>query len=228
MPHLPSRFPLLLLAVLLALPASVRADDFVAMPGAKGAQKDLKLKLVKYDGSTNGVMVVEVKNTGKSNVDFEALGLFFVPEGDPKDAPQRLGASGPFTEIAKGGKTVHEEKVGLSAGETKTLQLEVFCIGSHRSSPSSATRFAIAKNKLPKDLQRDMKSSNQAIYKRHKGDIHMAKPAVQESMWENRDKKWIKLEGERANEKSYKEAPRPQQRVREKNRLPEPQELLID
>ena len=174
------------------------------MPDASGAEKNIQIRFVKYDGSTNGEMVVQVKNTGKTTANFRAEGLFFVPDGSPEKAPQRLGASGPFSEsaVGKGGKRIHQEKLALAAGESKTLRLEVFCIDSHRSSPSSSTQFSLAKKKLPKKMQQTMKSSNQAIYKKNKGSLRKSKSAVQSNMWKVRDADWVKLEGERAVEKA--------------------------
>ncbi len=190
----------LVFAAMASSPAA--ADKFVSMPEAKASAENLKIRFVEYDGNTNGAMVVEVKNTGRTAATFDSDGLFFVPKGDPEKAPQRLGAAGPFTEIAGTKHVVRQDgKVAILAGETKKIRLEVFCIDSHRSSPSPSTKFAIAKNKLPKSLRKELKASNQAIYRSNKGDLKEAKSAVQSNMWQKRDKKWIKLEGERAQEK---------------------------
>ncbi len=185
-----------------AASAPALADKFVAMPEAKGSAENLKIRFVEYDGNTNGAMVVEVKNTGRTTATFDSDGLFFVPNGDPEKAPQRLGAAGPFMEVAGMKEIVRQDgKLAVAAGESKKIRLEVFCIDSHRSSPSSSTKFSIAKRKLPKSLRKELKKSNQAIYRSNKGDFRKAKSAVQSNMWTTRDKKWIKLEGERAQEK---------------------------
>jgi len=57
-------------------------------------------------------------------------------------------------------------------------------------------------------MQQSMKTSNQAIYKKHKGSLRRSKSAVQSNMWKVRDAEWVSLEGERAVEK----APRSKQR----------------
>ncbi|MBL4636191.1 MAG: hypothetical protein JKY56_20190 [Kofleriaceae bacterium] len=210
--------------LLLAGPSPAQAKDFVTMPEATGAEKNIQIRFVKYDGSTNGEMVVQVKNTGKTTANFRAEGLFFVPQGSPEKAPQRLGASGPFTESGKRGKRVHQEKLALAPGESKTLRLEVFCIDSHRSSPSSNTQFSLAKNKLPKKMQETMKSSNQAIYKKNKGSLRKSKSAVQSNMWKVRDADWVKLEGERAVEKAPRNGKRRhpmQNRIQQRNLPPQ-------
>src|SRR5262249_13202214 len=77
-------------------PTPVRTDPtFRAVPDAK-----LDVRAVQYDGSTNGKLVVQVKNNGKSAQKFSAQGLYFVPEGNPDSAPQRLGAVGPMQVVA--------------------------------------------------------------------------------------------------------------------------------
>lgn len=204
------------------------ADNFVSMPEAKGSAENLKIRFVEYDGDTNGAMVVEVKNTGRTTATFDSDGLFFVPNGDPEKAPQRLGAAGPFLEIAGKKQIVRQDgKLVVAAGESRKIRLEVFCIDSHRSSPSPSTKFSIAKKKLPKSLRKELKKSNQAIYRSNKGDFRKAKSAVQSNMWKTRDKKWIKLEGERTQEKNprskmrhrnmqQRSAPNPQRRQRSK------------
>jgi hypothetical protein len=195
---------IIVLTLFLALSASASAgaDNFVTMPEAKASTENLKIRFIEYDGSTNGAMVVEVKNTGRTSAKFDSDGLFFVPKGDPEKAPQRLGAAGPFTEIAGKKQIVRQDgELAIAAGETKRLRLEVFCIDSHRSSPSTSTKFTIANKKLPKSLRKELKTSNQQIYRSNKGDLKKSKSAVQSNMWKTRDKKWIKLEGERAQEK---------------------------
>ncbi len=215
---------LLALTVLLALGASpALAQPFVSMPEATGASENLRIRFVTYDGSTNGAMVVEVKNTGRSTAKFSADGLFFIPKGDPEKAPQRLGAAGPLVEVAGKKERIHADgKVAIAGGTSKTLRLEVFCIDSHRSSPSSETKFSVAKKKLPKELRKELRTSNQAIYRKNKGDFKKSKSAVQSNMWKQRDKKWIKLEGERANEKSsgkiQRQRSEPRNRVQQKRR----------
>ncbi len=203
---------ILVVAFLFALAgtAPALADDFVAMPEAKASAENLKIRVVKYDGDTNGEMVVEVKNTGRTTATFNSDGLFFVPKGDPEKAPQRLGAAGPFTELAGKRSIVRQGKMVVAAGATKRVRLEVFCIDSHRSSPSSSTKFSVAKGKLPKSLRRDLKKGNDAIYRKNKGSLKRSKGEVQSNIWTTRDKDWVKLEGERVQEKAprSKHAPR--------------------
>ncbi|MFT7621514.1 MAG: hypothetical protein ACI9WU_000677, partial [Myxococcota bacterium] len=86
---------LTLLSFLLPLTASGAPPSYADLP-SDGAQSPVKLRIVKYTGSTNGGMIVEVRNTGSSAAEFTADGLFFVPKGDAESAPQRLGAAGPF------------------------------------------------------------------------------------------------------------------------------------
>src|SRR5262249_30070966 len=83
---------LLVLLVGTAFADKVRHDTkFHAVPDSK-----LEIRAVSYDGSVNGKLTVEVRNKGKSAEKFSAQGLYFVPEGNPDTAPQRLGAVGPM------------------------------------------------------------------------------------------------------------------------------------
>ena len=54
------------------------------------------MRIVQYEGSTNGAITVEVKNPTGQPQEFSAKGIYFVPTGNPNEAPQRLGAVGPF------------------------------------------------------------------------------------------------------------------------------------
>src|SRR5688572_7456026 len=57
-------------------PAPVRHDTtFKSVPGTK-----LEIRAVEYNGSTNGTLTVQVKNTQKTAQKFIATGLYFVPE----------------------------------------------------------------------------------------------------------------------------------------------------
>jgi hypothetical protein len=190
----------LVFAVLVARPAF--ADEFVSLPELGGKSKQLKVRLVRYDGSTNGRMVVDVKNSGKTTTAFVAEGLYFVPEGKPDQAPQRLGAAGPF--VVTGGKrqAAHVQKLALKPGEVRRIELEVFCIDSHRSSPSNQTKFSIAKKRLPKQLRQQITEGAAKAIRDNKGDVARSKGAIQSNTWQVRDDDWIPLEGERKQEKA--------------------------
>ncbi len=218
-----------LLAVLLslAMAAPAMADTFRPLPAVGGTNKDLQVRWVTYKGGTNGEMVIEVRNVSKKRQTFVADGIFFVPDGSPEKAPQRLGAAGPFMEIAKSGKSKHQTRTTLRPGETKRLHVEVFCIDSHRSSPSSSTKFSVAKKLLPKSLRKEIRTGSRRIIRHNKGDVTKSKSAIQSYMWKTRNKKWIKIEGERANEKAAPQRRRIQrQRHRNRNRHPQQRKTI--
>src|SRR5262249_37087456 len=89
-----------------------------AVPGG-----NLQLRVVKYDGEVNGQLTVEVHNGSKRAASFTARGLYFMPDGDPDRAPQRLGAVGPM-EIGE----TREDEVRVPAGGTVEVTLDVFCV----------------------------------------------------------------------------------------------------
>lgn len=207
------RIPVLAAVLLLLAAAPALADDFVPLPNLDKQPSALKIKFVRYTGGVNGEMIVDVKNTGKSSETFVAESLYFVPNGDPESAPQRLGAAGPFR--AKNGKRwVDAEKLAIAPGKTKRLHLQVFCIDSHRGSPGSGQGFEVARKRLPKKLRGKINSEAKRILLENKGDMKKSKSAIQSHIWKSRDADWIKLEGERKEEK----APRKQNyQRREKN-----------
>lgn len=206
----------LALALTFALtPQAALAGEFVDLPPEAGKSSSMKVKFVRYTGGTNGQIVVDIKNVGKAEARFQAQGLYFVPSGDPERAPQRLGAAGPF-QAQEQGKWTEQEKLSLKAGEVRRLKLQVFCLDSHRSSPGSDQGFSVARERLPKELRRTISKGAADIYLKSGKKMPAAKGAIQSHVWESRNKKWLKLQGERKQEKSNK---RQLQRRSQRNRI---------
>jgi hypothetical protein len=194
-------------AVLLCAPAFARAGGgFAPIPPEQthGQKTGLEIRVVGYDGSVNGEIAVDVRNPGQRPVEFAARGLYFVPNGNPDEAPQRLGAVGPFrVQTADGWQP--RERLTIAAGATQHLKLDVYCIDSHRGSPSSATSFRMGKDRIPKPLveaiERDTRKEAEKL-----GGVSdpRAKGAVQSQIWKDRDAKWIELDGEGKQEAAKK------------------------
>lgn len=182
-------------------PKPMRHDTaFKSVPGTK-----LQIRAVEYNGSTNGTLTVQVKNSQKSSQKFSATGLYFVPEGDADKAPQRLGAVGPMQMATA--KTVNE--LEIAAGATVEVQLDVFCIDSHRPSPSPSNRFNIGASKLPKELAAQIETrANAAVGKQAEAGAAAPRPAaksdIQTEVWRSRDAKWVELDGEGKQEAAKK------------------------
>ena len=194
-------FGIIVGAVLGARPAQAKAG-FAPIPADQtgGKASGLELRIVHYDGSTNGVLEVEVKNTRAEATDFSARGLYFVPNGNADEAPQRLGAVGPFNVKTDQGWQ-RRDKLSLPPGDVARLKLDVYCIDSHRSSPSSSTGFHVAKDRVPAKVSDKILESAAAAAAPYGGvESPRAKGAVQQQVWKNRDDKWIKLDGEGAQE----------------------------
>jgi hypothetical protein len=183
--------------LLLAAPA-LAGDSFVPIPADQtGGQKTgLEIRVTGYDGSVNGQIGVDVRNPQKHPVEFAARGLYFVPNGNPDTAPQRLGAVGPFrVKTDKGWE--QREKMTIAAGAVANLKLDVYCIDSHRGSPSSATGFHMGKDRIPKTITDDIyRDATKASEKSGGIASPSAKGDVQSQVWKNRDKKWVELDGE--------------------------------
>ena len=183
-------------------PASASAAaGFDKLPGEQGKTSPLVMRIIQYEGSTNGAITVEVKNPTSQPQAFSAKGIYFVPTGSANEAPQRLGAVGPFQLQGANGTSQRMDHTTIAPGATARMTLDVYCIDSHRASPSSSTSFRIAKDRVPAPLihaiDADAEKSTAGL-----GGVSApaAKSAVQSEVWKNRDKKWIKLDGEGAQE----------------------------
>ena len=133
-----------------------------------------------------------------------ATGLYFVPEGDPDKAPQRLGAVGPM-QIVSGAAKKELQAIDVPPGQTLEVSLDVFCIDSHRASPSPQNVFSVGTKRLPKELAAKIESrADQAVSaERRKGVAAprpAAKSAIQSEVWKSRDARWIELDGEGVQE----------------------------
>ncbi|HEY7371173.1 MAG TPA: hypothetical protein VIF57_03275 [Polyangia bacterium] len=191
--------------VILRPAAAAAATDFDKLPGAQGKTSPLLLRIVKYDGSTNGAITVDVKNPTSKPQEFSAKGIYFVPTGNPNEAPQRLGAVGPFQLQSNQGSNAPQrlEHTTIAPGATARMTLDVYCVDSHRASPSSSTSFRVAKERVPAPLIQAIDADAQKSTAGLGGvSAPEAKGAVQSEVWKNRNKKWIKLEGEGAQEAS--------------------------
>ena len=185
--------------VILRPARAAAATEFAKLPGEQGKTSPLVMRIVKYDGSTNGAITVDIKNPTDKAQEFSAKGIYFVPTGNPNEAPQRLGAVGPFQLQSSNGRQ-RLKHTTIAPGATARMTLDVYCIDSHRASPSSATSFRPAKERMPAPLVRAI-DDDAAKAAGEKGvSAPEAKGAVQSEVWKNRNKKWIKLDGEGAQE----------------------------
>jgi hypothetical protein len=186
---------------LVILRPAAAATGFDKLPGEQGKTSPLLMRIVQYEGSTNGAITVEVKNPTGQSQEFSAKGIYFVPTGNPNEAPQRLGAVGPFQLQSANGASQRTDHTTIAAGATARMTLDVYCIDSHRASPSSSTSFRVAKERAPKPLVQSIDEDASRAAADYGGvSAPAAKGAVQSEVWKNRDKKWIKLDGEGAQE----------------------------
>ena len=182
--------------------AAMAADGFGKLPVDKsGGSNGLLMRIVKYEGNTNGAITVDIRNPLPTPQAFSAKGVYFVPESHADQAPQRLGAVGPFQVHGqvhdKAGPRPRVEHMIIAPGATQRLTLDVYCIDSHRASPDSNTTFRVARSKLPDSLTREISADAERSAAAYGGvSAAAAKPAVQSEVWKNRDKKWIELDGE--------------------------------
>lgn len=169
-------------------------------------ESKLQIRAVEYDGATNGTLKVQLKNPGKKAITFTATGLYFVPDGNPDTAPQRLGAVGPM-QLATDKRGKEVATIEVAPGTTMEVALDVFCIDSHRSSPSPKNVFSVGAKRMPKELAQTIeKGADDAVaVERKKGTANArpaAKSAIQSEVWKSRDENWIRLDGEGKQEVS--------------------------
>ncbi len=207
------------LSLCAAVPAS--ADKgFVPLPTAAGVPRDLEIQVKRYEGSTNGQLTVEIRNRTQRAVKFEAGGLYFVPEQNANDAPQRLGAAGPFSVRKQTSAWEHSDGYTLTPNSQVEVKLDVYCIDSHRRSPRTGDVFRVAVERMPAELTRSIQSDVSSAARTNGGyAAPAAKSAMQSEIWKNRNKKWVELDGEGVQEKR-KDAPPPQMPQVQKRYIP--------
>ena len=195
------RVVLAALISLVALPAFAE-NGFAPLPAEQtgGKLTGLELRVVQYQGGVNGVLTIDVRNPKSNPIEFSAGGLYFVPDGNADSAPQRLGAVGGFQEQTQQGWQ-RREKTTIAANATVRMKLDVFCIDSHRGSPSSSTAFHPAATRLPPALSHEIEADGKKAAAESGGyEAPVAKSKVQSDVWKERNKKWIRLDGEGAQE----------------------------
>ena len=185
------------LVLISSFSSAIAADRFDTVPAVKGQRANgLVIRIVQYAGSTNGAITVDVKNPSAEPQEFTAKGLYFVPQGNANEAPQRLGAVGPF-QVLSGGGGPRADHLTIAPGATERLALDVYCIDSHRASPGPATPFRVAKDRVPPALTQAIDKDAVAASRRYGGvSAPAAKAKVQSEVWKNRDARWIELDGE--------------------------------
>ena len=191
-----------LIVALLAAAGTALADRgavrhetaFKEIPGSS-----LEIRAVQYDGSTNGALTVQVKNKTKAPQKFAATGLYFVPEGPADSAPQRLGAVGPM-QLA-GASAKEQAELEVAPGATVEVVLDVFCIDSHRASPTPSNKFHVGTKRLPRELAATIeRRADRAVAEERALGKAAPRPAakakIQDEVWRSRDAKWVELDGE--------------------------------
>jgi hypothetical protein len=139
----------------------------------------------------SGRMIVDVRNGGSGTEAFSATGLYFVPDMNAEQAPQREVAAGPF--VATSGRRMTTVDVGARA--TVRLRLQVFCLDYDRPSPTLRTPFKLAGRRLPSQLTTMIETGAEAILRRPIGQGYST-AAIQSHVWNVRKLHVVQLEGE--------------------------------
>lgn len=186
------RTSLLALVSLVALSGVAVADDqFHPVPGAPG----LELRVVQYGRGVHGEMTVEVANRGGAASTFVASGLYFLPDDDGGDPPQRLTMVGG---IRAGSEDAPVDGVAVAAGATRKVRFDVFCIDEHRHAPPLDQAFTLAAQRLPARVTREIVAQTKHVFR----GVELRPTAEQEStvqslVWEARRQVRTRLLGDR-------------------------------
>lgn len=187
-----SLLALVSLVSLSALTGVAAADDqFHPVPGAPG----LELRVVAYGRGVHGEMTVELHNRGGAAATFVASGLYFLPDDDGGDAPQRLAMVGG---IRAGSEDAPVDSVAVAAGGTRKLRFDVFCIDENRHAPPLDQAFTLAAQRLPVRVNREIVARTKHVF----SGVELRPTAEQESMvqslvWEARRQVRTRLLGDR-------------------------------
>jgi hypothetical protein len=203
-----SFFTVVVLFLGLLAPAFAARPAFSPLPPLGGVATRLQIRVVKYTGGVHGRMIVEVKNPAAERESFSAQGLYFVPAVPAEMAPQREGAAGPF-EVASllrptgaTSRATRMARTAIAPGATLRLSLHTFCLDSHRSAPNDRQAFRVARTRLPASLSARIETGAAGILRTHDGNPAAASGAIQNLVWQTRNRSWIVLEGERPGERS--------------------------
>jgi hypothetical protein len=98
------------------------------------------------------------------------------------------------------GDTKETNELTIAANATVEVQLDVFCIDSHRSAPTTQNVFSIGKTRMPKELATQINERADLAVKQKGAPRKASKSEIQSEVWKTRDAKWIQLDGEGAQE----------------------------
>lgn len=185
------RASVLVVFSVLALSGAAAADDkFHPVPGAPA----LELRVVQYGRGVHGEITVEVHNRAGASAQFVASGLYFLPDDQGGDAPQRLAMVGG---IRAGSEDAPATAIDIAAGTTRKLRFDVFCIDESRHAPSTDQAYTLAASRLPNRLIQEIATQTRDVFK----GVKLKPTPEQESMvqslvWESRRQARARLLGD--------------------------------
>ncbi len=145
-----------LLTLLLAAPAGA-ADS---LPDSV-----VHMRILAREGET---FSVEVTNPSDDVARFDAIGLYFLPETNPKQPdqePQRLGIVS-SAQVAMADGTFIDAKddvLDIAPHRSMTLKLTAYCIDAKRSGPTGATKYHLANRRMPSALTRALAGAARTV-----------------------------------------------------------------
>jgi hypothetical protein len=170
MAFLPRRTALLRLSHMRSLTVLLFAILMLLVAAPAGATDSLPdsvvhLRILARDGET---FSVEVTNPSDDVARFDAIGLYFLPETNPKQPQQesqRLGIVSAAQVSMADGSFVNAKDDGLDVAPHRsiTLKLTTYCIDAKRSGPTALTKYHLANRRMPSALTRALAGAAQTV-----------------------------------------------------------------
>ena len=182
-------------ALFLSIGTAAADDAFHPVPAAPDQVGSLELRVVSYGNGIHGEMEVELRNPGDAPAVFFASGLYFVPDDDGGEAPQRLGIVGG---IRAGVEGAPRRAVEVAAGATRKVRFDVYCVDRWRHGPGSATTYSLAPARMPTKLLAAIDASTAPLLTGHVGAADdRLQQQIQDLVWSMRRAVRVRLAGER-------------------------------
>lgn len=173
---------------------AIADDAFHPVPAAPDQGGPLELRVVAFGNGVHGEMEVEVRNPGTAPALFLASGLYFIPDDDGGEAPQRMGVIGA---IRAGAEGAPRRGVTVAAGATRRVRFDVYCIDRQRHAPGSSASYTLAPARMPPKLIAALDARTAAYLAGRIGTPDEATAqTIQDRVWSTRRAVRARLAGE--------------------------------
>ena len=111
--------------------ATASPHHFTPLPSLDKKRTTLQMRIVEYQGETNGKMVIDIMNEGRAEEEFIAKGIYFVPKEIRRQHHNDLRGRS----LRKGEWRSQRDAIAIQPRQTVRMELDVFCIDSDGQAP---------------------------------------------------------------------------------------------